>query len=315
MAASEGVASPILEALRWGQFAGLALAWGSSFALTTIALETVTPPQLVWFRLMLGALVLTAIVIVRKTRLPRNRSTLLHLIVVSVASCLFPFLLFAFAQQHIVSSVASVFLALTPLMSVIGAFAFNLQRPSRSHTAAVVLGLLGVALLLLGSGGASSSETIWGIIACFMAAVSYGFNYGYVRRFLSHSGYDQLALASTTVTISAVVMLLATPFVFHGGFEIRELGTELLLCFLALGPVGTGVAYIWSFSLIRDWGPVRASYVSYLIPMVGILLGTIFMHERLDGNEVVGMGVIVTGMLIIGLASRRRPILRRERSG
>ena len=91
-----------------GQFVMLALAWGASFLFIKVGLEGLSPPQVVLGRLLAGAAALAAVSLVGRRPLPRELAAWGHLAVVSVLLCVMPFLLFAWAEQHVTSGLASI---------------------------------------------------------------------------------------------------------------------------------------------------------------------------------------------------------------
>lgn len=114
-----------------GQFVMLALAWGASFLFIKVGLEGLSPPQVVLGRLLAGAVALTVVSLVGRQPVPRELAVRGHLAVVSVLLCVVPFLLFAWAEQHVASGLASTYNATTPLMTTLVALvALPGERPS-----------------------------------------------------------------------------------------------------------------------------------------------------------------------------------------
>ena len=80
----------------------------------------------------------------------------------------------------------------------------------------------------------------------------------------------------------------------------------IVVSILLLGCLGTGVAYIWNQNTVRAWGPTRASTVTYITPLVGVLLGVIVLGEHLSWNEPVGALIVFLGILLAQDRLRRR---------
>jgi len=132
-----------------GQFTMLALVWGASFLFIKIGLEGLSPPQVVLGRLLAGAAALVVVSLARGQRPPREPVVRVHLAVVSVLLCVAPFLLFAWAEQHVASGLASIYNATTPLMTtLIALLALPSERPTRTTLSGLLTGFAGVVVVL-----------------------------------------------------------------------------------------------------------------------------------------------------------------------
>ncbi|CAA9250034.1 MAG: Permease of the drug/metabolite transporter (DMT) superfamily [uncultured Corynebacteriales bacterium] len=167
------------------QFLALALVWGSSFLFIKIALEGLSPGQVVLGRLGVGALALVLLMVVLRHPPPRDPVVWGHLAVVGVLLCVAPFLLFAWAEEHISSGLASIYNATTPLMtSVVALAALREEQLTRARTVGLLTGFAGV-LVVFGpwqglDGGATLAQA-----ACLAATASYGVAFVYLRRYVS----------------------------------------------------------------------------------------------------------------------------------
>lgn len=127
------------------QFVGMGVVWGASFFLIKIALDGVSFTQVAWARLVLGALTLGIIALATRSSLPREPIVWFHFVVVALTYCVFPFLLFAWGEQFVSSSLASIYDAATPITTAIFATAvFRVERLHRDQVLGVVVGLVGV---------------------------------------------------------------------------------------------------------------------------------------------------------------------------
>src|SRR5664280_2306639 len=144
-----------------------AVLWGSSFLFIKVGIEGLSPSQLVLGRLLTGASVLAAIVVVRRERLPRR----------GVVGNIAPFLLFAWGEQRASSSLAGIYNASTPLLTLLMAIvALPEERPNAARATGLVLGFLGVLTVLapwqgVGGGGLA------GQVAFVAASVCYGVSF------------------------------------------------------------------------------------------------------------------------------------------
>lgn len=288
------------------QFVLVGVVWGSSFLFMKVGLEGVSPGQLVWARLLLGALTLGAIVLVRRESLPRSIRLWGHLLVVAVTFCVAPFLLFAWAQQHVTSGLGSIYNATTPIMAaVMAGVLFRVETLKRGQVLGILLGILGVVVIVAPWHGLDFAQSLPAQFAMLGATACYGFSFAYMRKFTSDSGVSPLVFSFMNIGLGAGIMLLLTPVIALGHVDLRA---DVILSILALGCLGTGIAYIWNQTTVRAWGPTRASTVTYITPVVGVALGMIVLGEPLSWNEPAGGIIVIVGILLAQNRLRgRRP--------
>lgn len=277
------------------QFLALAVTWGASFLFIKVGLEGLSPSQVVLGRLVAGGLALVVITIVTRQALPREAVVWGHLAVVSVLLCVVPFSLFAWAEQHISSGLASIYNATTPLMTMLVALvALPQERPTRTRLAGLLAGFLGVMVVLAPWRGLEGGEAL-AQAGLLLATACYGVSFVYLRRFVAPRGLHAVPLATVQVSLGAVLMLLAAPFVAD---QPMNLDGRVTLSVLALGVVGTGFAYVWNTNVVAGWGATNASTVTYLTPVVGVALGVLILGEHVSWNQPVGALVVVLGIAI-----------------
>jgi len=279
--------------------------WGCSFLFIKLGLEWLTPVGIAFARISIGAVVLLAISAATRTRLPRNRTLLRHMVVVALLLNVLPGLFFAWAETRIDSALAGVINAGTPLFAALFTLvSFRDERLSRTQGLGLLAGFGGI-VLLSGAWEAGASDPL-GVAAAIGAVVCYGLAYPYIRHFVSHHGVAPLPLAATQVSIGA---LIALPIALVAGTAHADPTPAALAAMLALGTLGSGVAYIINFALIRDVGPTAATLVGYVMPIFSVLAGFVVLGETLALNQLVG-GAIVVG----GIALSRRAAAAKGRS-
>lgn len=287
------------------QYVLLALTWGASFFFVSVSLQGLSPAQIVLARLVAGAIALGLVSLVTRQALPRKPVVWMHLLVVAVTLCVVPFLLFAWAQQYIPSSIASILNATTPLMTMLVAtIALPAERPTRSRLAGLLLGFLGVILVLAPWRGSGAGELV-GYLACLGATASYGVAFVYLRRFVAPRRLAAIPVATVQVSLAAAVMLVLAPFT---ALQPVTLSPEIVLSVLAVGVIGTGLAYVWNTNIVTAWGATPASTVTYLTPVVGVALGVAILGERLGWYQPVGAVLVILGILVS--QDRLRPVAR-----
>ncbi|WP_047467975.1 DMT family transporter [Streptomyces sp. M10] len=289
------------------QFVALACAWGSSFLFIKIGLEGLTPAQVVWGRLVLGAVALCVVMAVTGGRIPRDPGVWLRLSVVSVLLCVVPFLLFSWAEQHLDSGMASILNATTPLLTLaVGAVALAGERLGRRGTAGLLAGFAGV-LVLIGPSGLAGGQ-LTPVLACLGATSCYGVAFVYLRRYVTPLGLPAVSVAFVQVVIGAALMLAATPWLAD---PAPRIDARIAVAMVALGALSTGLAYLWNANIVQAWGAVNASAVTYLTPVVGVTAGVLLLGEQLTWNQPLGAALVVAGIV----AAHGSPVRGRRRQG
>lgn len=286
------------------QFVLTGILWGSSFLFMKVALGGISPAQVVWSRLVLGALTLGIFVAVRRDPLPRRVRIWLHMLVLAVSFCVVPFLLFSWAQQHVTSGLASIYNATTPIMTAVMAWAvFRVEKLRLVQILGILVGILGVMVIIAPWQGLDPDQSLIAQFAILGATACYGFSLAYMRRFTANSGMSALVFSFLNIGLAAAIMVVLTPVV---ALSPIRLDAAIVVSLLMLGCLGTGVAYIWNQNVLRAWGPTRASTVTYITPVVGVILGAVILGESISWNEPAGALLVFLGILLAQDRLRRR---------
>ncbi|MFY1698893.1 MULTISPECIES: DMT family transporter [unclassified Solwaraspora] len=278
----------------------LALLWGSGFLWIKLALRGFTPVQIVLVRLALGALVLMPVALHRGLRFPADRSTWGHLFVAALVANAIPYTLFGIGEQTVGSGVAGVLNATTPLWTALIAFVVGADRTATwSRGAGLTLGFVG-AVVIFTPWKSASEVASWGGLAILAASASYGVSYVYMGKFLTNRGIPPIMLSATQFVAGTILMILALPL---GGLTVPDLRFDAVVSLLILGVLGTGAAYVLNYRLITDDGPTVASTVTYLLPVVAVILGFLVVDEQVTASMVLGMLLVLAGVALV----QRRP--------
>ena len=288
------------------RIAVLAGIWGCSFLFIKVALEGVTATQVVLARIVLGAVALAGFAVVRRERWPTSARTWLHLALMGIVANVVPFLGFSWGEEHgATSGLAGIYNATTPLWTLMFAIVgLPSERPTRNRLLGLGVGFIGV-LVVLAPWRAVQGAHLSGQLACLGAGACYGVAFVWTRRFLSGTG-SPLGLAAAQLTCAAVEFAVLAPFV---AARHVSLPPRVWLSLLALGAVGTGIAYVIYYGLIAEVGATTASTVTYLVPLVAVTLGVAALGEQIRWNDFVGAAVVVAG---IAVAESRLPRLVRR---
>ena len=254
----------------------------------------IAPVHVALLRCVFGGLALGAILLITRDRLPRGE-VWRHLAVIALFSNTAPFVLFAYGETEVASLVAGLINATTPLLTML--FSLLLlpdERPSRRRVAGLAIGLAGV-VVVLGPWDGIGGGSLVGALACLAAAACYGVSFPYLRRHLT--GRSESAVSISTAQVGLGVVMLA-PFALLGSLPDSPPGLDAWLSVLALGTLGTGVAYVLMFNVVQQAGAQTGSMITYVVPIFAVLLGVLVLGEPLSWHEPVGGAVILTGVAL-----------------
>jgi drug/metabolite transporter (DMT)-like permease len=165
----------------------------------------------------------------------------------------------------------------------------------------LVVGLAGI--LLIFAPWQASGLASWGAVLCLIAAASYGFAIVYEGKFLSNVGVSPVSLSGAQMILASGFVLLTVPI---GGTGPIHPSTGAVVALLVLGAGSTGIAFALNYQLLASEGAVAASVVGYLLPVVSVLLGSVFLGEPLEPRVVVGMVVVLGGVALTRLHKRAK---------
>lgn len=276
----------------WGYFLAVSLIWGSSFVFIAIALEDFEPGLITWLRVASGA---AALMFVPAARRKIERVDFAKLFTLSFLWVAIPFTLFPLAQQYINSAVTGMLNGATPIFAAIVASVLLRSLPRVPQLIGLALGIAGLATISLSSSG--EGETSWiGVVMVLVATLFYGISINIA------SGMQQ---KYGSLPVMARMLVLATIWVTPFGAASLGASTFTWAAFLSvlfIGVVGTGLAFLLMGTLVGRVGPTRGSFITYLIPVVSVLLGVAVLDDAVTAASIVGIALVIVGAI---LASRR----------
>ncbi len=269
--------------------------WGCSFIFIKSSLEFLSPVGVAFFRCALGAVTLYAYAKYKKIELPRERKSLFHIWVVSLLLNVFPGIFFALAETEVTSILAGIINAVTPLMTLIAILLVNRsEQPKRSQIIGLLIGFAGV-LIVLGAWNGLGDNPWWAVGILLLAVTCYGFSFPYTRKFVIPLGIKSEAIVAQQLILASFTLL---PIYLIDGVSLNTLSLGPVTSMLALGIFGSGFAYLWNFKVMQIAGSAIASSVTYLTPVVAVIVGIIFLGEHITWNEPVGALVVLFGAAI-----------------
>ena len=271
----------------------LSAIWGSSFLFIKLGVDVLEPSVVALGRLLVGVLVLLAL-LPGRGGLAQLRGVLVPLVVLGALNNAAPFWLLGFAETRLDSGLTAVIQAAAPIVTVVLASRIDRsQVVTGPRLAGIAVGFVGVALLV----GVQTGGSLIAAFAVLGVAVCYGGSVLYAGRTVS--GLPALQISIGQLACGAVLM---------APFGLAQLPGEVprakvWLAVIALGALGTGIAYLLYFAIIASAGASRAILVTYLVPAFALVYGTVFLGEAVSATALAGLALILGGTaLATGIA-------------
>jgi drug/metabolite transporter (DMT)-like permease len=272
------------------------LIWGGSFLFVEYALSALTPVGVAFWRTTFGALAMLIAILVFRSKLPTSLTTWRKMAIAGFFMSSLPFTLFAFAQTHVTSALASIINAVTPMATVVVMLiAFRSEKLLPHVVVGLVVGLVGVLIVLGVWQGFGDNEPL-AILALIVAVTCYGIGTPYVRKYIAPlklstevSVFGQIG----TAALSLLPIYLLSGQYFTAAPSLQAIGSVI-----AIGALGSGVAYLLYYKVLDVVGSAIASSVTYITPIIAVMLGVLLLNEELHWYEPVGGLIIIVGAAI-----------------
>ena len=285
--------------MKWFLFTALSFIWGSSFILMKEGLEGLNAFQVASLRIVASGLVLLPLAIKSIKLIPAKK--LLPVFLSGTMGSLLPSYLFCIAEQGIDSSMAGALNSLTPVFVIITGALFFKNKASKQKVTGVIVAFSGCVLLFFSQPNAMLGGNLFLITLIILATIFYGLNVNLVFKFLKD--IPSLQIVSVALCLNAIPALIC--LYYFGYFSLDFTSHKVLVASgfsVLLGALGTSIANILFYILIKKAGAVFSSMVTYGIPFVAIFWGVIY-HEKTGWLQVVSLCIILAGVYI---ANRKR---------
>ncbi|MEZ5812036.1 MAG: DMT family transporter [Rhizobiaceae bacterium] len=285
-----------MTARAWAQLLFLGAIWGASFFFGRIAVAEIPPLTLVLFRVAIAAMALQVYLAARRISFHPALRRAGPFLALAALNNVIPFSLIFLGQTELGAGLAAVLNATTPFWTVLVANVLtDDERISWNKLAGIAAGVAGTAVMIGPGIVADLGGPVWAKFAVIGATVSYAFAAIYAKRFRA---IDPALTATGQLTASTVIML---PLVLavDGTATLFAASLPVWAAVAALALISTALAYILYFSLIASSGATNASLVTFVVPVSAILLGVVFLSERLEAYELAGMALIGLGLVVI----------------
>ncbi len=268
--------------------------------LMAICLESLPVLTTAFSRLALAGLLLLGFVIIKKEKIPLDLLFLKQITTLGLLRAALPITLILWAQSRIDSGVAGILNSTSALFTLLVAhWLTDNETITQNKLVAVLLGMTGVAIIMGADAIRGLSDQVAGQLAMLGATLCYGFANVYGRRF-----------SSRAPTVSAAGMLLTgsfliAPLAIYYDWPLHTApSARSVIALIALAAFSTACAFVVWFRLIRSAGPNNTVLVTFLVPPIALLLGTIFLNETISISDFAGLLFIATGLWI----SQKKPL-------
>ena len=286
--------------------------WGASYLFIKVAVGVFPPATLVLGRVLIAGGLSWLILKLQGSGLPRDRRDWLSFAGTGLLNGALPYTLITWGEQFVDTGITAILIASSPIFTVIFAqFFLPDERLTPSKALGILLGFLGVAALVGPDALRGVGDSLLGDVAIVAAAISYGAAFIWTRLRMRQVAPMQATtgqLLMATLYILPVALIVDRPWTLDLAPTTQTLSAILAL--LALAIVGTSLAYLLYYWLVRQVGATQTSLVTYISPFTSIVWGVLLLGERLTVSDFVGFALILAGLAVINGLVARRPAAR-----
>ena len=272
----------------------LAALWGASFIFFRVLAPVFGPALTALLRVSIAGIALVAFFRLTGVDL-RWRDHALRYVGIGAVNSAIPFTLFGFAALHLPAGYSAILNAATPLFAVLLSALVGGERLTWARGGGLALGIVGVALVTRAGPVVPDGDFVLAVLACLGAT----FCYAAVGLYVAQRGRDLAtpALAACSQIGAAIVLL---PVAFAQPAPALAAITPLVVAnVLALALLCSAAAYLLYYRLIADIGASRAMSVTFLIPLFGMLWGSLFLDEEVTAAMIAGCALVIAGTLLV----------------
>tara|TARA_B110000196_G_scaffold11592_2_gene9547 strand:- start:23629 stop:24555 length:927 start_codon:yes stop_codon:yes gene_type:complete len=287
-----------MNPFQWGLLIILSIFWGGSFLFVGIAVQDFQPFTIAFLRVSIASCILWLVIIISPIQIPKKASIWTSFFIMGTINSAIPFSLIAWGQSHISSGLASILIATTPLITVIGAHFFTTdEKITTNRLVGVSMGFLGVIVLLGPDLLGGIGKNFLGQLAIILSAILYALASIYGRRY-SKQKIPPLVIATGQVTASTIILfptiiLIEQPWLYSPPSSISWAAIT------SLGVFSTAIAYLLYFRILATAGATNLMLVNFLVPITAIFLGIMVLDESISFQNILGMLFIAIGLALI----------------
>jgi len=274
----------------------LAILWGTAYIFIKISLESIPPLTLAAGRIAIGALIISLIALKMGVKLPSSLSEWAHCMIIGIAATVIPFFLLNWSMQYVQSSMAGICMSLLPLFTVILAhYMTHDEKFKMNKLVGIIFGIIGVSSLFYGT--MTEVASTMNMYLALVALLATAFFYALAGVLIKGLKNKNPLRTSSAMLISSALITIPLAFILEDPWQITP-APSALYALLALGIFSTGIASIMFFHLTHLAGATFVSYSTYLLPLIGIFSGYVWLGEPLKSTHIISVLFIFTGIFL-----------------
>ncbi|KQW60972.1 DMT family transporter [Variovorax sp. Root411] len=290
----------INAAFEWTLLALLATCWGASYTFIKIGVATIPPVTLIAARTLVAGLLLLAVLRMRGVKLPKEPAMWRRFVLQACLNSVLPFMLIAWAERSVDAGLATILNSTSPIfIFLLGLGLGGSDKPTLRRLFGVSAGLAGICLIVGFEALNGLGHSLLAQLALVAAAVCYGCAAMFGRVF---KGLDPMVPAAGSL-LSGAAMLLPVSLAVDRPWTLAPSAASMTAV-LALAMLSTALAFTIYFRLIKTLGPMSTAAQAYLRVPIGVMIGVMFLGERLAPTAWIGLACIMAGVIAMTMPAR-----------
>lgn len=276
----------------------LAIVWGTNYITTKWAAALISPPQIVLLRVFFGLIPVIIYALVTRQLKIQHLKYSHHFLVMSILATSFYYLCFAHGTALLESGIAGALSGSIPIFSAIVTFLMlKEEKVTARQGIGILIGFFGVFLIAKPWVSGDGALNLYGVVYMILGSISVGASFVYAKKFLSRLEIPAAALTTYQILFSFITLAIFTDT--KGIGDLQQDSIALWGVIIGLGALGTGLAYIFYYVIVKHLGAVVASTSTYFPPVVALIIGGFFADEVILFSDWIGMAIIIMGVFIL----------------
>ncbi|WP_408008459.1 DMT family transporter [Pseudalkalibacillus sp. A8] len=278
----------------------LSTLWGSTFFWTKILLVDFHPISIVFFRCLFGVLFLLPFLIKQKAFSKIKLSA--SLITIGLLGATVPWTLMTVSVQYLETTLSGIINSLTPIFGMLLSIIVLKHRPKSLDWLSLFLGFFGVAFIFIVQNKTIQSTEILGVLILLVATFSYSFTSILSSKYQKQTSPYILAFTTlfTATIVCGIMMFFVQPDSYSNLFEPTNFSVYLIL-----GMLSSGLGYVVFYYLVSYGGPVYVLFITYIMPIISLMLGYFFLDESVTGSMIFGLFFILISITLMNKDKRK----------